>query len=133
MAMLLLFGNVAYGLGFLLFYWTDAVKKSTLFQSLDQCFGGFGQAWGAMVLVAALLCVWDACDRMRHRYARRVGAGLGMVMWGYGSLMFLFSKFYLVFLTVGMVYFMFWFWYYCKFVKKYTGDDWQHLLPDFRH
>jgi len=131
MAMAFLAANMVYGLGFSLFYWTDSVQRSTLYQSLNGTLDWLPQIWGLTLLLGTGLCIWDAYAKMKRRRCRRIGTALGLALWGYASFVFLFTGFYLVFLSVGLLYCSFWFWYYFKFVKKYTGDDWDHLIPTF--
>lgn len=132
MAMAFLAANLAYGLGFSLFHWSDAVQRSSLYQTLNSVHDWMPQAWGWVLTIGALLCIIDA-RKMKRRRCRRIGTALGMLMWGYASLVYFFTGFYLVFLSVGLLYLTFWMWYYFKFVKKYTGDDWNHLIPTIHH
>lgn len=131
MALAMLMANMVWGIGFTFFLWTDSVQRAALFQELNATHLVLPFAWGLVLTVGTTLCMIDARDGKEHPVLRRIGTGCGMAAWLYGSIVFAITGFFLVLLSVGLLNLSFWAWYYFKFVKKYTGDDWKHLIPPF--
>ena len=127
-----LWATLAYGIGFFFFGFWSGVSSSSLHRSLNETWPWLPEVWGLALLVGTALCFFVAGSQDDKKIVRRIGCGLGMATWGYASLVYFFTGFYLVFASVGLLYLTFWLWFHFKFVKQYTEEDWYHLIPILR-
>lgn len=118
---LFLAGNMIYGLGFWLIDFLTDKPKSSLYDSLNDVSHTAPIAWGLMLSISVVASV------VAYTYnLKRVGlfaSFLGMFSWGFATWVYLLTGYYLVALSVGLLYLSFWVWFY--FIHFSKLNNWK--------
>lgn len=105
------FGNFIYGAGFATFGFWSGVNTSSLYQSMHEVEPWLPKIWGMLLVAAVLLCVVPL-----RRYLGGIGSYLGIACWVYASLVYFLTGYFLVFLSVSIIYLTFWVYFNFKFI-----------------